>query len=161
FVADFYGGLHAIDVSTPSSPIELAIYPAFGGTQAVAVAGNHVFLAGPGLGVYEGLTPVPPPFVARVATPRAAWAVAVSRGYAYAADDSSGLQVIDLSTPSSPMLVADFDTPGRVVDVTLSGNYAYVADGYEGLEVVDVSDPRSPALAARVPTITTGHVEIS
>ena len=45
-------------------------------------------------------------------TPGDAIGVAVSRGYAYVADDRAGLRVIDMSDAAAPVEVGCFDTPG-------------------------------------------------
>jgi len=89
-------------------------------------------------------------WIGGVDTPGSAYGVAVSGGYAYVADQHSGLQVIDISNPSSPEILAAVDTPGWANGVAALGSHAYVADMGSGLQVIDVSDPQSPDIIGTV-----------
>ena len=60
--------------------------------------------------------------------PGYAYGVSIANGYAYVADDASGLQVIDISTPTAPVIVGSVDTPGMRMGVSVANGYAYVAD---------------------------------
>ncbi|MBN1920441.1 MAG: hypothetical protein JW892_04305, partial [Anaerolineae bacterium] len=79
-------------------------------------------------------------------TPGSAEDVAVSGGYAYVADQISGLRVVNVSNPAAPVEVGFCDTLRYAYGVAVSGDYAYVAigDGGGGLGVVDVSNPAAP-----------------
>jgi hypothetical protein len=86
--------------------------------------------------------------------------VALWAGYAYVADEFSGLRVIDVHDPAYPVEVGHDDVPGRskfFTDVAIRGYtlancssgrvYAYVADALPentGLRIIDVSDPAAP-----------------
>ncbi len=85
-------------------------------------------------------------------TPGVAQDVYVTRGYAYVADGSSGLQVINVSNPASPTLAGAYDTPDYAWDVFVSGSHAYVVDYGSGLQIIDVSNPASPTLAGSYDT---------
>ena len=96
-------------------------------------------------------------------TPSVSLSVYVSNGFAYIADDRSGLQIFDLpdTIPSfdhdlpysaDPVLIADINTAGRAKDVHVVGNYCYLADGSGGLKVIDITDPYNPAMLAAYDT---------
>lgn len=104
-----------------------------------------------------------PRFLGSADTPYSALSVFVSNGYAYVADDRSGLQIFDLpdtipawdndSTYSAdPVWVADINTSGRTKDVFIDGNYCYLADGSGGLKIIDVTNPQAPVFMAAYTT---------
>jgi hypothetical protein len=77
-------------------------------------------------------------------TPGLAMAVAVSGGYAFVADWSSGLRVISLSDPAHPAEVGHIDTPDSAERIAVSGNYAYMTCLGAGLRIISVADPTHP-----------------
>jgi hypothetical protein len=90
-------------------------------------------------------------YVGGVLTPGVrAWAVALSKGYAFVVDGD--FQVVDISDPASPSLAGSAWTPDWANDVAAEGDYAYVADGGSGLQVIDVSVPSAPSIAGSVDT---------
>lgn len=104
-----------------------------------------------------------PRFLGSADTPYAALAVWAANGYAYVADDRSGLQIFDLpdtipafdhDSPyaSNPVLVADINTSGRTKDVQIDGNYCYLADASGGLKIIDVTNPAAPVFLAAYST---------
>jgi hypothetical protein len=161
-----------IDISSRPSPrivatIDNSSLPApWSGSDAllhacsVAVSGNDAFVTAPysnRLTVIDISNPVSPRIVASLQDPSQLdfdVDVAVGNGYAYVADQASGLgrlAVVDVRDPTNPQVV------GSVTDTTLldgayrvrvRGNFAYVAAVYaSALAVVDVSDPNRPTLA--------------
>jgi hypothetical protein len=96
-------------------------------------------------------------------TPSLALSVFVKDGFAYVADDRSGLQIIDLPDTipafdhdslysANPVLIADINTSGRTKDVHIVGNYCFLADGSGGLKVVDISNPYAPVFLSAYTT---------
>jgi hypothetical protein len=85
-------------------------------------------------------------------TPDSAQDMVIAGGYAYLADNATGLLVIDVSVPNAPLLAGTANTPGSARGVALDGPYAFVADGNGGLQVVDVSVPSTPAVVATAAT---------
>ena len=77
-------------------------------------------------------------------TPGYAYGVAVSGGYAYVADNTTGLRVINVANPANPVEVGVYDTPEQARNVAIVGSTAYVADGYAGLRVINVANPANP-----------------
>lgn len=86
-----------------------------------------------------------------VDTPDFALGVSIENGYAFVADEQSGLQVVDISNPSTPMIVASVDTPSTANAVAVANGYAYIADGI-ALQVIDVSEPMAPVIVGSVDT---------
>ncbi len=77
-------------------------------------------------------------------TPGLAQAVAVSGGYAFVADWSTGLRVISVADPAHPTEVGHLDTPDSAERIAVSGNYAYVICSGAGLRIISVADPTHP-----------------
>jgi hypothetical protein len=80
--------------------------------------------------------------------------VAVRGGYAYVADQSSGLgrlTVVDVHTPSAPRIVGSLTNStwlNGAYRVRLRGTFAYVSAAYaHALAAVNISDPAHPRLA--------------
>ncbi|HOC42782.1 MAG TPA: hypothetical protein PKJ99_07145 [Thermoanaerobaculales bacterium] len=121
--------------------------------QAVAIAGDHAYIAGRReLLIADVSDPSAPRPVGNVRLPHRVWAhdVAVSGSYAYVADNDSVLRVIDVSTPSAPVEVGSKHFTGDARSVAVSGSYAYVAAFRGGLWVIDVSTPSAPRLVGWV-----------
>jgi hypothetical protein len=76
----------------------------------------------------------------------------VAGGYAYLADDQSGLAVVDVSDPANPALAAALPLPGSARYIAGAGDRVYLtADNpvyqADNFFAVDVSDPEQPTLA--------------
>ena len=71
-------------------------------------------------------------------------AVAVAQGYAYVADDWTGLLIADVHEPKTPSTVSRYLTSGSVMNVAVSDGKAYLSKMEDGLEIVDVSEAASP-----------------
>jgi len=80
-----------------------------------------------------------------------AYDVQVRGGYAFVADDQTGLTVLDVSDPElGDAPVAWLDTPGNAVAIALGEGHAYIADLQRGLAVIDVGDPLAPAMISQL-----------
>jgi hypothetical protein len=136
--------LFVVDVTDPSNPSELGLYPTT--AQGVAPAGSLVYVAAgdDGLRVIDVSQPHTPSLVDTLDTPEWAYAVALSGTHAYVADSGSGLRIIDISTPSNLSEDGFYDTPDSAEDVAMTGHYALVADDERGLRILDVSAPGAP-----------------
>jgi hypothetical protein len=146
YVADDVEGLRVIDISTPSTPVEVGFVDTPGNAVGVAVSPGYAYVADgySGLRVIDISSPSTPVEAGSIDTPGYAYDVAISGSYVYVADGFAGLRVINVSTPSAPVEDGFVDTPGRAEDVVLDGGFAYVADHTAGLRVIDVSDPSDP-----------------
>jgi hypothetical protein len=152
FVSAGTGGLQAISIADPTRPTVIANAPTVGRACDVQIAGTYAFVADDSVGV----------FAVNIADPRhlrsaglilrgngsGIWSLAVSDGYAYAAEWPYGIRVLDVSSPLRPRIVGQVPVP-YISHVTVAGSYAYASDE-EGLHVVDIADPRNPRLLGNV-----------
>lgn len=83
--------------------------------------------------------------------------VAVEDGYAYVADQYSGLgrvAVVDVHDPTAPQVVASVTDPtwlDGAYRIRAQGDFVFVSAAYaEAVAVIDVSDPTSPRIAGGV-----------
>ena len=144
YVADVNSGLRIIDVSSPSSPVEVGFYDTPGYARDVYVQSGLAYVADGSLRIIDVSVPSSPSEVGFYNTPGGALGVYVQGSLAYVADYQSGLRIIDVSVPSSPVEVGFYDTPGSAEGVYVQGGFAYVADSSSGLRIIDVNVPSSP-----------------
>jgi hypothetical protein len=142
-------GLHAVDISDPTSPWVAGGYDTPGYAFSVAIVGDYAYVADytSGLQVVDIADPASPALAATYDTPGYAYGVAISGDHAFVADYASGLRVVDISDPTNPTYAGTYNTTGYSYDVEIAGDYAYVADYSSGLQVIDISDPANPTLA--------------
>jgi hypothetical protein len=97
YVADNGNGLSVIDVSTPSTPVEVGFLDTLNLSLGVAVSDRYAYLANGerGLRVIDVSTPSTPVEVGFSYTPNPAEDVAVSGGYVAVAVLSRGLAVYE------------------------------------------------------------------
>lgn len=139
---------HIVDVADPDDP--RVIGTGSTGGFAIAVAGNHAYVAGEaGLVVIDVSDPAHPSQTGQLA-PRPHnydTAVALSGSFACVFEidyfGANFLRVIDVSDPSQPRLAAELDLPvWDCYSMAASGSSLYVAG--DVLLVIDVSDPEAP-----------------
>lgn len=147
--------LLVMNVSTPSSPLQVGRVLLPGVVRALALFGEYAYVADEdaGLQVVDISTPSAPVIRGFYPTTNSSDGVAVFAGRAYVADEGAGLKILDLGNPTMPALVSltSCGTAYAVmVKASANGVFAYLG-GYEGLSVIDVSDPLSPLLRAQTP----------
>jgi hypothetical protein len=154
FVACGRGGVHIVDVSNRSAPLEVATVTARGPADGVAVSGATLYVAnGPyGLLLYDISKPSQPVPLGSAFPTYNVLKVAVSGGRAYLAAAGAGLLVADVRDPSHPVELGTLETSGFSFDVAVEGSTAYVADGWAGLRSVNVADPSRPIENATLKT---------
>ena len=154
FVACGRGGVHIVDVSNRSAPLEVATVTARGPADGVAVSGATLYVAnGPyGLLLHDISNPSQPVPLGSVFPTNNVLKVAVSGGLAYLAAAGAGLLVADVHDPSHPVELGTLATAGFSFDVAVNGSTAYVADGWAGLRSVNVADPSHPIENTTLPT---------
>ncbi len=154
------GGLHIIDVSTPSAPSLVGSETDQVGYFQGSIVDTKVYLGDrqwATFQVFEVSDPAAPLRLGSLQCPERVSDVAVSGDHAYLGTEH-GLAVLDISDRSSPGLLAFY--PGDAIryqigNVVVRGDYAYLtvySSLYEScgvmsvlcLEIVDVSDPSSP-----------------
>jgi hypothetical protein len=161
-----------VDISSPSTPrivakIHNQSLPApWTGSGAlnhacsVAVAGNYAYVTAAysnRLTVIDISNPLSPTIVASLQdSSQLAFDVdvAVGGGYAYVADQSSGLgrlAVVDVHNPTAPFIAGSVTNStwlNGAYRVRLRGNFAYVSASYAGaVSAVDISNPTNPRFA--------------
>ncbi|MCK4406494.1 MAG: T9SS type A sorting domain-containing protein, partial [Bacteroidales bacterium] len=138
YVADRADGLRIIDVSTPSSPVEVGFCDTIGYAYGVAISGIYAYVAAyeGGLRIIDVSTPSNPTETGFYDTVNMALGVAVSGNYAYVADKWDGLRIIDVSNPSNPTEAGFYDTGSAAWGVAVSEDLVYVADMHDGLYII-------------------------
>lgn len=168
--AKCWGGLHILDVSTPSAPNRIGIYkledissenPIGLGrswfASGVAVTNNLAYIVGGPYGLPEGECGLRIVDVADVTNPEligklqckqdAGWSgqsIVVRGKFAYIAASDAGLHIVDVSIPSAPTEIGYLTGIGTAWAVSVEGHLAYVAADSAGLQEIDISDPTAP-----------------
>jgi len=156
YVADRLNGIHVLDVSDKSHPIEVGNFAIPAETHGLSLAGEYLYVAAQvaGLYIFDISDPANPEIVGIQETRCSANGVTVDGEYAYVADAIEGLCIIDVSEPTHPSIVGQCDTPGDSYDVTISGHFAYVADYQGGLRIINISNPQQPTETGFYPGLT-------
>ena len=162
FVAADGVGLRVIDVSTPTSPHEVAFAPVSDGARdlfEMRLVEGHLYAAAGygGLRVFDVGDPMSPREVGSINIPGYARGVHVVDGHAYVAAQDGGLHVIDVSEPTAPRELASVEIPDLAWCVYVVDGYAYVGAEGEGLRVIDISTPAAPREVAFVDTPGLAH----
>ncbi len=152
YVANEYG-LVLIDVTSPSSPVqlgELTFTQGVDATWGVAVAQQKAYVThnDSGLKVVNISDPQAPNLIGayRPDSIKKVLAVAVGGDFAYVTDVVR-LHVVDISNPNQPTEAGFYDLPVTAERVVVAGNRLYAADSAGGLVILDISDPHHPTLA--------------
>lgn len=154
-------GLHVIDLSEPSAPVERGFchLPDVG---SIALSGHYAYVAAreAGLRIVDVSNPHRPVEVGFLGD-REVYSIAVSGQHAFVAGKEPGpyldkrFWVIDVADPAAPVEVGEID---RVFgSIAVSGSTVYVADSYK-LWVIDVSRPEAPCVAAYNDVHATGVI---
>lgn len=170
YTPDLPSGVHVIDVSDPSQPVEVGQYQSpvvdeFGNqvhTLELTADGSTIYMANleSGLQIFDFTDPANPSLLGSTNTGTRVNNVTLSGSHAFITDYSSdptmqetaGLKIFDISDPSDPVHVGSLNTPGSAKKVVVEGNYAYIADNFNRftglwdntLLVVDISDLANP-----------------
>jgi len=138
---------HAINVSNPHSPVEVANSivsysqqgysygeSAYVATAEIEILDNQAYLALAGVGAYriDVSDPAHLPAESELPASGSSEDVEAIGDYIYVADGPQGLHVINVSDPINPIETARYDTPSFVRNVAVDENYLYlsVEDGF-------------------------------
>ena len=145
-VADFYSGLHVIDIRNPAAPVPVARYQTAGNPMALAVANGRAYLAEwSSLRIFDLATVTNPQLLGTYDQYETILRdVKVRSSHAFLAAGGSGLTVIDATRPEQPVRVAQVPTGGHAYQLQIVGERIFLAAGEEGLEVFDISNPVRP-----------------
>jgi hypothetical protein len=151
---DFLGDaptIRVMDVSIPTSPVEIGAVDTQSSAQRMALAGDILYFAGEagGMGVINVSDPMSPKQVGALDTPDIATDVEAAGSVALIADQDSGLRVIDVTRIATPREIATLMMPGdpgnsEPTAIDIENGIAYVTDPAVGLQTIDVTDPFAP-----------------
>lgn len=156
-------GVIVLDVSTPSSPVELGEIHTRGLVDAIYFdeITNRLYLCAyfSGFEIWDVSNFSAPVRLGRGSTeglPRGG--IFASGNYVYVVTVANGVQVFDVSNPSSPINTGNcpLSTTNFAWNSAKSGNYIFVAIGNGGLKVVDVSNPANPHIVGNSNYLATG-----
>lgn len=162
------GGTTIIDVTNPSTPVEVAFIP---GPLAppyewreIKTHSHYAYVVSEGTGSGAGMQIIDlsnlPTSASLAATFTATFTRAheifIADGYAYVVGTSQGgMHILDLSNPTSPVQVGYYGASGYVHDVHVWNDTAYVssADTYDLVSVSNKSNPQLISQSAALPGI--------
>jgi hypothetical protein len=145
------GGLVLIDVSDPTSPIQLSSWSDGGHPFELDVDGNFAYVADgfEGLEIINVTDPENPSEIAQYDGSGEIYDVQIVGDIAYVADWNWGLLILNVSDPTNPNLLASNSITGACVHLHVEGNLVYASDHRSeqtGLVVYNISDPTNPLL---------------
>jgi hypothetical protein len=151
YLTDSYS-LTIMDISTPSSPVDLGGYRSKRGLNRIEVSGNYAYgTFGPmddDLYIFNVSDLTSPELVADYDVGADAWDLTLAGNYAYVAETS--FEIVDISIPGSPSFVAEYGTVyAKGIDVR--GEYVYLTVGGSEFQVIDIGDPGNPVLMGQCP----------
>jgi choice-of-anchor B domain-containing protein len=162
------GGTTIIDVTNPSTPVEVAFIP---GPLAppyewreIKTHSHYAYVVSEGTGTGAGMQiidlsnlPVSASLAATYTTTfTRAHEIFIADGYAYVVGTSQGgMHILDLSNPTSAVQVGYYGASGYVHDVHVWNDTAYVssADTYDLVSVLNKSIPQLISQSAALPGI--------
>ncbi|HQN44224.1 MAG TPA: NosD domain-containing protein, partial [Anaerolineaceae bacterium] len=146
YVAAGYNGVHILDISDPSQPVEVGAYPMDAIITQLKVDGDRLYAGcfGPsgawGDYVLDVSDPTQPQFISFGQWCGECHGIDAAGNIGYFAD-TNGVRIVDFSDPAHPQQIKD--TQENTSGLLVSGNLAYVPRGSE-LKIYDVSDPAAP-----------------
>lgn len=148
------GGLvKVIDVSDPSSPIEISSMATPSAVKGLFKDGDYLYVANrnEGILILDVSDPSHPLEMTHFTFSGQARDIYVTYPYAYVANHGLGLRIIDISNHSNLIEIGHSDVNvGGYWDVYASGSYAFVAAWDGGLHILNISDPSNPVLISEV-----------
>ena len=161
FVADGFGGVHILDISTPGAPLLRGSYATTGLASSVQVVGRHAFVTDEshGLLILDVSNPQQPALVVAYPIAGTTMPVEVVGSVAYVPNIPSGLLLLDIHDVAHPQLRGVYSGTGQSfapTAVQVVGTLAYLIGGDEesginALEILDVTNPATPARLGRLP----------
>jgi hypothetical protein len=159
---------HAIDVSDPSSPVDVAHFERWGpwdvetlGSLATVFVGTSYSGCVASLSLVDISTPEHPAEVGFLHLGVCADAAVTTRTHAFVAQRGV-LRVIDISSPAHPVDVASLAIPNGVRDLAVDGDLLLMSDSSTRMLLFDISDPSFPVGISALPLdVNVGQVAIS
>jgi hypothetical protein len=144
-------GFYILDVSTPSSPVQIGFLDQAGGMD-VCLVDTLAFCSGDQYDVQFNIVSIAdstqPQLLGTGNTPGWNWGVWASAAQqaAFVADDWEGMQIFDVANVAAPVRDSSVLDAGYALDVDVNQSRAFVADQMAGLKIVSVQDPTAPSL---------------
>ena len=146
YISNGYNGLKVIDVSDPSNPTLVGGCSVYWFASDIAVVGDLVYISDNKSGVLEVIdisTPVSPYRVGRYYTPTYGYGVYAQDGYAYVANELSGVQIYEYFTNGIEHELEPSDNHLVYVSSNPSGSSANICfnlleDGLVRLSIYDI-----------------------
>jgi hypothetical protein len=148
-VADDLSGLILLDITEPSNPESLGIYPSAGENHGGVFDGSWAYVAQGANGVaFVDVGDLERPDVRRIYSEGISFVhdVEVNETRLALANHERGLMILDISNPADPSLLGEIQTGRDVTAVEVNGPYAYVVDN--DFHAIDISDPIVPIIAS-------------
>jgi hypothetical protein len=139
-----HGTLRIVDITDPSSPVEVGSIDIFGSIRDFTVSGSYAYVAThlSGLHIVDISDPLLPFLVGTYQTSDRLKTVEVYGDYAFITHDEY-LDVIDISDPSNPVEIGNLDVGIWTSKMALYRSNIYLLH-FDGLEIIDISDPSTP-----------------
>ena len=154
-------GLRIVNVSEPTSPIEIGALDTPGSASSVRLVADLAYVAdgSSGVRIVDVSDPTAPVELSAFDTPGSARDVEVSGSLALVADLGGGLRILDVSNPAAPVQVGQHTTQ-TVYDVEVVGTRAHAATN-RGLRVYDFTVPAYTFVARTYNSNAAASVETS
>jgi hypothetical protein len=143
------GGLRAVDVSAPATPVMVGGVTTGVGASDVQVAGSLAYLTDwEGLRVLDVSNPASPVPVGQLNLPEGTTRLCVVGNLAYVGNWQTGFSVVDVSNPARPVRLGRTALDSGASDIFVAGHLVYLTTRGNSpkLQVVDVSQPTRPVL---------------
>jgi hypothetical protein len=132
-------GLHILDLSDPSQPVEVSAYATSGGVGDVAAAGEYAYLVVRGALHIVDVSSLADSFeLSRLdfdGMPEYGGRVATVAEYAYVAGEQR-LHVVDVSDPALPKEILSDNRLDSANGIAAEADHIYIADGSNGLVIL-------------------------
>jgi hypothetical protein len=149
----FSSRLRVVDMSNPTRPRSIAVYPdAQGSYMRLVVDANYLYFSTrPGWGhagtvVFEVSDPARP---LEISSTLPNGLIAIWGNYAYFAPEDNRLEIWDISDRTFSHRVAQVDLTDIPADVAVSDDHLYVTIPQQGLQVFNIADVTNPQLTGR------------
>jgi hypothetical protein len=150
----FDSGMYVVDISRPSSPVEVNKIAGIC-AEEIVIKDGYIYGVNraEGLKIYDISNAVTPTLSWKTAASSldCAYLAAVRGDYAYVFACLDNMYIYDISDPTHPVEKRIHHIGGYTRDIKLSGNYAYLVLGYSGLMVMDISKPTNPVVVGNYP----------
>ena len=159
-IADWYTGVHILDVTNPTTPTNIAMQTVVDG-RAMAINNETLYIgANNGIRIYDVFNPLQLEEMAYFEMEEVIIGILYNNGYLLTVENGGAFRIIDVTSPTTPFQVSYTDWGLASTDMIVQGQvgepgaYVFVSNYCPfmipcppGLIAIDVSDPAAPAIA--------------